>query len=102
MTIRIDLPPEEEQAFIDRARLSGQDPVQLDRQIIRDCLASSPAVDARQAQHGLEALIDRDFIADCARDPGERVPTIEEVRESLAKIPGSLAEEIIADREDRF
>jgi hypothetical protein len=39
---------------------------------------------------------------DCARQDSGDAPTIEEVRELLAKIPGSLAEEIIADREDRF
>lgn len=106
MTIRIELPPDEERALIDRARLSGQDPAQFARQIIRECLASpgagSDLPTVRRARHGWEALIDGDFVADCALRPGEQAPTIEEVREALAKIPGSLAEELIADREDRF
>lgn len=106
MTSRIELLPEEERAFIDRARLNDQDPAQFARQVIRDCLASwssgSTLLEGRQASPGLEALIDSDFVADCARGHGERVPTIEEVRKILARIPGSLAEEIIADREDRF
>jgi hypothetical protein len=106
MTIRIELPPDEERAFVDRARLSGQDATQFARQIIRERLATLAAGSDPPAAHqnpqGLETLIDRDFVADCAPRPGEQVPTIEEVREALAKIPGSMAEEIIADREDRF
>jgi hypothetical protein len=47
-------------------------------------------------------LIDHEFIADRARQQGHEVPTIEKVREILAKIPGSLAEEIMTGREDRF
>ena len=31
----------------------------------------------------------------------QRVPTIEEVRSVLSKIPGSLVDDVIAEREDR-
>ena len=51
---------------------------------------------------GLEDLIDHQFVADCARDNELDIPTIEEVRQDLAKIPGSLAQDIIAECEDRF
>jgi hypothetical protein len=106
MMIQIELQPDEERAFLDRARLSGQDPVQYARQILRNHIASppieTPLRQASQTKPILEDLIDHEFIAACARQRGTDVPTIEEVREALAKIPGSLAEEIIADREDRF
>ncbi len=106
MTIQIDLQPDEERALLDRARLSGQDPVQYARQIIRQCIASPPdesaLVRAARAETAVEDLIDDEFVSACAPRQGEPVPTIEEVRAALAKIPGSLAEEIIADREDRF
>jgi hypothetical protein len=106
MVIRIELQPDEQQAFVERARLNGQDPVQYAQQIIRDCIGSPSRNIARngatEAGSTPEDLIDHEFIAACARQQGEDVPTIEEVREILAKIPGSLADEIIADREDRF
>jgi hypothetical protein len=105
MTIPIELDPDEERAFLERARLSGREPSQYAQQIIRDHIGNPPqgtVPQATQAKPPLEELIDHEFIAACARPNGGDVPTIEEVREILAKIPGSLAEEIIADREDRF
>jgi hypothetical protein len=48
-------------------------------------------------------LIDDEFVADCEKETeGQDIPSIDEVRRRLAKIPGSLSREIIADREDRF
>jgi hypothetical protein len=50
-----------------------------------------------------EGLIDEEFVADCEKKTeGQDIPSIEEVRRRLAKIPGSLSQEIVADREDRF
>ena len=106
MTIPIELEPDEERALLELARLCGRDPVQYARQIIRDHIGSLPRETTQEgatpAKPTLEDLIDHEFIADCARQDSGDAPTIEEVRELLAKIPGSLAEEIIADREDRF
>lgn len=106
MVIQIELEPDEEQALVERARLSGRDPVQYARLIIRDHIGSPSRKLAREgaaeAMPTPEDLIDHEFIADFARRPGDDVPTIEKVREILSRIPGSLAEEIIADREDRF
>jgi predicted DNA-binding antitoxin AbrB/MazE fold protein len=47
-----------------------------------------------------EDLLDTEFIRYCESqaDPGA---TLEQVRSALAKIPGSMAEEIIREREDR-
>jgi hypothetical protein len=106
MTIHIELEPEEERAFLERARLSGRDPVQYARQIIRDHIVSlyleTAAEEATPLKLTIEDFIDHEFVEYCARQSEEDVPTIEEVREILSKIPGSLAEDIIADREDRF
>lgn len=48
--------------------------------------------------------IDREFLEECRRElaNGGPIPTLEEVRAINAKIVGSMAEQIIADREDRF
>jgi putative addiction module CopG family antidote len=50
-----------------------------------------------------EGLIDWEAIESCAREvEGKDVPTIEEVRRMLAKIPGSMARAVIEEREGRF
>src|SRR5262245_22584024 len=46
--------------------------------------------------------IDWEAIESCAREVEEKdVPSIEEVRRMLSKIPGSMARAVIEDREDR-
>jgi hypothetical protein len=106
MTIQIELKPDEERALLERARLSGRDPARYALQIIRDHIGSAPdeAEHSKnaEAKPNLEDLVDNEFIADCASPDGGDAPSIERVREILAKIPGSMAEDIIADREDRF
>jgi hypothetical protein len=101
MTIHIQLKPDEERAFLERARLSGRDPARYTREIIRGYIGS-PHQQPDSEEPTLDDLIDHEFVAACAQPNGEDVPTIEAVREILAKVPGSLAEEIIAEREDRF
>ena len=48
----------------------------------------------------LEPWIDAEYHAACAREADEG-PSLEEVRAALAKIPGTLTEDFIAEREDR-
>jgi predicted DNA-binding antitoxin AbrB/MazE fold protein len=38
----------------------------------------------------------------CAERAGEHVPSIENVRLMLSKIPGSMADVVIAERDERF
>lgn len=47
-----------------------------------------------------EELLDTDYLRQCETLADESV-TIEQVRAALSKIPGSLAEEITKDRDDR-
>ena len=106
MTILIELRPEEEQALIERARLSGKEPAQYAQQIIREHI-SRPAPQDHTGEsavphRAVDDLIDHEFVAACATQDNRHVPTIEQVRETLAKIPGSMAEDILVDREDRF
>jgi hypothetical protein len=57
--------------------------------------------DAEQATP--DDLIDHDTIAYCARAiEGKDVPSIEEVRQMLSKISGSMAQTVIEERENRF
>jgi len=49
-----------------------------------------------------EDLIDYEAINYCARElEGKDVPSIDEVRRFLAKIPGSMAQAVIEERETR-
>jgi Arc/MetJ-type ribon-helix-helix transcriptional regulator len=49
----------------------------------------------------LEDLIDYEAIDYCAREvEGKDVPSIENVRRMLSKIPGSMAQAVIEERED--
>jgi putative addiction module CopG family antidote len=51
---------------------------------------------------GLEAMIDHEFEAYCAREGDDRI-SLEEVLEATAEIPGSMAQVIVDDeRADRF
>jgi predicted DNA-binding antitoxin AbrB/MazE fold protein len=47
-----------------------------------------------------ESWLDNEYLEGCAQEPDEGV-SLEEVRAALAKIPGSLTEDFIAEREDR-
>jgi Arc/MetJ-type ribon-helix-helix transcriptional regulator len=55
-----------------------------------------------EESRSLEAMIDREFEAYCAREGDDRI-SLEEVFEATASIPGSMAQAIIDDeRADRF
>ena len=50
----------------------------------------------------LADLLDTEFMAWCARKGAGDVPSIEEVRQMLSKIKGSMADVVIAERDERF
>jgi putative addiction module CopG family antidote len=70
------------------------------RRFRRDDRGGGRAGDAEDAAP--QDLIDWEAIESCAREvEGKDVPSIEEVRRMLAKIPGSMAQAVIEEREDR-
>lgn len=52
----------------------------------------------------LASMIDHTFVENARSEVEamEHVPTLEEVRRILSKVPGSLSADIIAEREDRL
>jgi hypothetical protein len=54
----------------------------------------------RRSRVRLEELLDAECLAACAGEADDGV-SLEEVRAALAKIPGSLTEDFIAEREER-
>jgi predicted DNA-binding antitoxin AbrB/MazE fold protein len=56
-------------------------------------------------EHGAELepfVEDEDFRQWCAKQAGDQVPSLEDVRRTLSKIPGSMADVVIAERDERF
>ncbi|MDH3604382.1 MAG: antitoxin family protein [Candidatus Tectomicrobia bacterium] len=47
-----------------------------------------------------EEWLDTAYMASCAEDAQE-IPSLEEVRQSLAKIPGTLTDDFRAERDER-
>ena len=45
---------------------------------------------------------DEDLRQWCAAQAGEQVPSLENVRQTLSTIPGSMADVVIAERDERF
>ena len=110
MTLNIELRPDEERALLERARLSGRGLAAYVYQILQEHIRTpgqdngqDEAAAADEARLTWEDLIDYEAIESCAREvEGKDVPSIEEVRRSLAKIPGSMAQVVIEERKDRF
>jgi hypothetical protein len=101
----IELMPDEERALAERARVSGRDLAGYVYQVLKQHLrtpepVSSPEESAYGADLILKDLIDWEAIEPCAREvEGKDVPSIQEVRQRLAKIPGSMAQAVIKERE---
>jgi predicted DNA-binding antitoxin AbrB/MazE fold protein len=45
---------------------------------------------------------DEDLRQWCAAQAGEQVPSLEDVRQTLSTIPGSMADVVTAERDERF
>jgi hypothetical protein len=45
---------------------------------------------------------DEDLRKWCAEQAGEQVPSLEDVRRTLSTIPGSMADVVITERDERF
>jgi hypothetical protein len=108
MTVNIELQPDDERALRERARASGRDLAGYIHQLLAGHLRSpKPGSEHAEEANGGTApvrdLIDYEAIEACAREvKGKVVPSIEEVRDMLSKIPGSMAQMVVDEREDRF
>lgn len=96
MSATITIPAELEQQVLGKARASGQQLEEFVLNILKKAVATSPANGAID-----ESWLDVEYMAACAQEADSSV-TLESVRRILAKLPGSLAEAIIAERDERF
>lgn len=51
-------------------------------------------------EENLDSLLDREYIAECAADADHSI-TLEEVREAMSKIPGSMTDDFRRERDER-
>jgi hypothetical protein len=104
MTITIELGPDEERSLSQRARGSGRDLTEYVHQILQEHIRATVQDERAAATPPTpDDLIDYEAIASCARAiEGKAVPSLDEVRRMLATIPGSMAQAVIEEREDRY
>ncbi len=80
------------QAIYEGGVLRPLEPLDLrEKQLVNVTITDEPAT---------ESWLDAECLAACALEADDSVG-LEEVRAALAKIPGSLTEDFIAEREDR-
>lgn len=96
MSLTITLPAELEMKVAEAAGRNGKQPLDY----IIDAL--NHAVQPNNgAKESLEYWLDWDCIRDAEAEADPTV-TLEDVRQALSKIPGSMAEAVIAEREEHF
>ena len=101
MTIHIELGPDEERAFIERARRSGHDLTTYIHQVLREQIripvrSTGRDEPANGATLTLDDLIDDEAVVSCEAEADDGI-TLEEVRTATAKIKDSMARVVIED-----
>lgn len=99
MSATITIPAELEQQILGKAFVSGQ---QLE-EFVLSTLRKAIATPSQPATNGAsdDSWLDVEYMAACAKEADSRV-TLESVRQILAKLPGSLSDDVIAERDERF
>jgi hypothetical protein len=99
-TITITIPPDLEQQMRGKAKASGQQLEEFALDALRKATeAPSLALPPSGAED--DSWLDVEYMTACGKEADPSV-TLESVRQILAKIPGSLADDVIAERDERF
>ncbi len=90
--------------FVRRKVQSGDFPTE--EAVLQEALRRFCREDQRGTDTGLgsesKAAVDHEAIAYCTRElEGREIPSVEEVRRMLSKIPGSMSQAVIEEREYR-
>ncbi|MBL8190547.1 MAG: hypothetical protein JNK38_21190 [Acidobacteria bacterium] len=99
MSATITIPAELEQQMIGKARASGQQLEEFVLNTLRKAVATPSQPTANGATD--DSWLDVDYMTACAKEADPSV-TLDSVRQILAKLSGSLADDIIAERDERF
>jgi hypothetical protein len=96
MSATITIPADLEQQIIGQAKAKGQPWEEFALNALRQ------AFEASSANNGTDdSWLDVEYMNSCKLEADPSV-TLEAVRQILAKLPGSLADDIIAERDERF
>ncbi len=96
MSLTITLPAELEAKVTEAAARDGRQPFDYVLDAINNAV---------QANHGANASLDEMLDWDCIQEAqaiADPTVSLDDVRKALSKIPGSMAEAVIAEREERF
>ena len=99
MNATITIPADLEQQILGKAQAGGQKFEEFALNALRQALAT-PALLSTPGDDDAP-LLDVEYMAACAQDADPSI-TLASVRQILAKIPGSLADDLIAERDERF
>lgn len=92
-TLQINnIPPDKMNVLKEQASRTGTTPEQYALRLIMDAL--SPRKDP------LDELLDHEYMSACAAEADPNV-TLESVRRALSKIPGTMTDDFIAERDER-
>ncbi len=100
MSATITIPADLEQQMLGKAKASGQQLEEFALNALRNAVeAPMQAPPAKAADD--DSWLDLEYMAACGREADPSI-TLESVRQILAKIPGSISDDIIAERDERF
>ncbi|MBS1812137.1 MAG: hypothetical protein JST84_28495 [Acidobacteria bacterium] len=96
MSTTITIPADLEQQLVGQAKANGQPWEEFALNALRQALEASPVNNGTD-----DSWLDVEYMNACGKEADPSV-TLESVRQILAKLPGSLADDIIAERDERF
>jgi hypothetical protein len=96
MTVTLNLSPETQRRLQALAAQAGQSVEEYLQQLVE---ARASGENGVPSLAGAEAYLDHEFVRGCAAEADESV-TLEDVRRALAKIPGSMTGDFIAERDE--
>ena len=101
MNKTIDLPELVYTELVRAATARGTTPAEwIQEHLPKRCEIEDGNEDAYQRTTKFDHLLDSDFLANCAKEADPSI-TLESVRQALSKIPGSMTDDFIAEREER-
>jgi len=100
MSITITIPAELEPLILRRATASGQKLEEFAINALRKAVEMPLPIPSANGTED-DSLLDLEYMKACGKEADPSI-TLQSVRQILAKIPGSLADDIIAERDERF
>jgi hypothetical protein len=100
MSATITIPSDLEQQMQGKAEASGQQLEEFALGALRKAMEAPPPALSQNSVED-DTWLDVEYMTACAKE-ADPIVTLELVRQILAKIPGSLADDIIAERDERF